>query len=96
MINNRADEVTEELFQLLIYRYQIGLETSIRCSDFIYNFVNLLYHKCHKMNFKRYESLKKDDWKKSEKNNVTITLNALFSKKEKIYPAYVSRHYSNR
>ena len=31
----------------------------------------------------------KDDWEKIEKNNVTIALNVLYAKKEKIYPAYV-------
>ena len=29
-------------------------------------------------------------------NNLTITLNVLCAKKEKIYPAYVSKHESNR
>ena len=38
----------------------------------------------------------KDDWKKFEKNNVTIALNVLYAKKEKIYPAYVSKLNSNR
>ena len=38
----------------------------------------------------------KDDWKKLEKNNVIIDLNVLYSKKEKICPAYVSKHNSNR
>ena len=38
----------------------------------------------------------KDDWKKFEKNNRTITLNLLYAKKEKIYLAYVSKHNSNR
>ena len=36
---------------------------------------------------------KKDDWKKFDKNNVTIALNV---KKEKIYPTYVSKDNSNR
>ena len=31
----------------------------------------------------------KGDWKKFEKNNVTIALNVLYVKKEKICPAYV-------
>ena len=31
-----------------------------------------------------------------EKNNVTITLNVLYAKKEKICPADVSKHNSNR
>ena len=38
----------------------------------------------------------KDDWKKCEKNNVTIALNVLYSLKEKTYPAYVSKYNSNR
>ena len=33
---------------------------------------------------------------KIEKNNLTIALNVLLVKKEKIYPAYVSKHNSNR
>ena len=38
----------------------------------------------------------KDGWKKFEKNNVTIALNVLYVKKEKIYPAYASKHNFNR
>ena len=38
----------------------------------------------------------KDGWKKFEKNNVTIVLNVLYVKKEKIYPAYASKHNLNR
>ena len=33
---------------------------------------------------------------KKLKNNSTIALNILYAKKEKIYPAYVSKHNSNR
>ena len=32
---------------------------------------------------------------KNEKNNVTIAFNILYSKNEKIYPAYISKHNSN-
>ena len=41
-------------------------------------------------------SSEKDDWKKFEKNNVTIAGNVLYVKKEKIYPTYVSKNISNR
>ena len=34
----------------------------------------------------------KDDWKKFKKNNLTIALNYLYAKKEKVYPADVSKH----
>ena len=35
------------------------------------------------------------DWKKVQKNNVTIAPNVLYAKKEKIHPPYVSKHNSN-
>ena len=38
----------------------------------------------------------KDDWKKFERNYVTIALNHFYAKKEKIYPSYVSKHNSIR
>ena len=34
--------------------------------------------------------------KNYQKNNVTIALTVLYTKKEKIYPAYISKHNSNR
>ena len=37
----------------------------------------------------------KDDWKEVDKNNVTIALNVLYAKKEKIHPVYVSKRNSN-
>ena len=40
--------------------------------------------------------LEKDYWKTFERNNVAISLNVLYAKKEKIYSAYVSNNNSNR
>ena len=40
--------------------------------------------------------LRKDHWKKFEKNVRTIAFNVLYSKKEKIYLAYLCKHNSNR
>ena len=36
MIHDDADEVIEELFESLLNRYQTGLETSMRGSNFIF------------------------------------------------------------
>ena len=36
MINSKADEVKGKLFQSLLCKYQIGLETSMRETDFIF------------------------------------------------------------
>ena len=33
---------------------------------------------------------------KNETNNATVTLNFFYAQKEKIYPAYFSKHNSNR
>ena len=38
----------------------------------------------------------KDGWKKCEKNNVTVALNVLYAKDEKIYLAFVSKDNTNR
>ena len=42
-----------------------------------------------------YFPSKKEEWKKCEKNNLTIALNVFYAKKEKAHPAYVSKHNSN-
>ena len=50
MLNGKADEVIEELFDSFIKEYQNGLQKSMRLSDFIFDCVHLLYYKCHKIN----------------------------------------------
>ena len=52
--------------------------------------INPINKKDSKINFPS----KKDDWRKFEKNNVTIALNVLCALK-KIWPAYVSQHNSS-
>ena len=50
------------------YRYQIGLETSMTCSDFIFDYVHLLYFKHHERNFKWGGSyIDSPDWIKNKK-----------------------------
>ena len=48
-----ADEIVEEVFESLHSRHQIGLETSMKGSNFIFDAVNVLFYKCHKIDFKR-------------------------------------------
>ena len=48
-----TNEIIEELFDLLLFRYQIALGTQMRGSDFIFDCIILLYYKYHKTNFKR-------------------------------------------
>ena len=50
---NDANEFVDELFESLSSRYPGNLETSMRGGDFIFDSVQLMYYKCHKVNFKR-------------------------------------------
>ena len=50
---NNTKEVAAEHFESVRSRYQGNLETSIRGCDFTFDSVQLMYYKCHKVNFKR-------------------------------------------
>ena len=54
MISNEEDEVMKERFQSFLSRYQIGLETSMKSSEFIFESVHLLYYKCHTLRENNY------------------------------------------
>ena len=64
-------EVINELFESLRSRYQGNLGTSMRGSDFIFDSVQLMYNKCHKVNFKRGGSyIDSPDWIKKKKATI--------------------------
>ena len=68
MTYDNANDVVYELFESLFSRYQIGLETLIRGSDFIFDSVQPLCYKCHKTNFKSSGSyIESPDWMKNKK-----------------------------
>ena len=65
MINDEADEVIKDIFELLKNRYQNNLE-SMKSSEFVFDYVQLLYNKCHKINPNRGGSyIDFPDWIKS-------------------------------
>ena len=49
MINDETDKVIKELFDLVKNRYQNSLE-SMKGSEFVFNYFQLLYYKCHRIN----------------------------------------------
>ena len=49
MIDDKADEVIKELLNSLKNRYQDNLEL-LEGSESVFNYVHLLYYKCHKVN----------------------------------------------
>ena len=73
MTHDNANKAIEEIFELLFSRYQFRLETSMRGSDFIFDGVNLLYYKCHKVNCKRGNSYTDSpDWIKKKTKKINL------------------------
>ena len=69
MINDEADKVIEEIFDSLKNRNQNILE-SMKGSEFVFDYVQLLYYECHKINPNRCGSyINSPDWIKKQKTN---------------------------
>ena len=67
---NEANEVVNKFFVSLCLKYQDNFETSMRLSDFIFDSVQLMHYKCHKVNFKRCGSyIDSPDWIKKKSND---------------------------
>ena len=49
MISEEADDVIQGILESLKNRYQSNLEY-LKGSEFVFDYVYLLYHKCHKIN----------------------------------------------
>ena len=63
-----ANDVMDKLFKSIRSIYQVNLETSMKGSDFIFDSVQILYYKCHKVNFSRGGSyIDSPDWIKKKK-----------------------------
>ena len=90
MVGNETDRIIENLFGPFLQKYQEGLEKSMKGSELIFDSVDLLYYKLHKINLNRGGSytdspewLKNKKAKINSKNNdyksfqyaVTVTLN---------------------
>ena len=52
MIRDEADELVIKLFDSFKNRYQNNLQL-MRSSEFVLNYVQLLYYKCHQVNLNR-------------------------------------------
>ena len=67
MINDEADEVIKELSDSLKNRYLNNLE-SMKSSECVFDYVPLLYYKCHKLNPNHGGSyIDSPDWVKTKK-----------------------------
>ena len=74
MIDDKTDEVIEELFESLRNIYQNNLEKLMKGSEFVFDYAHLLYYKCHKINANCGGSyIDSPDWIK----NKTATINPI-------------------
>ena len=79
-----ANNVIYKLFKSLRSKFQVSLITSMRESDFIFDSVQLMYYKCHRVKFIA--------------GGVTYCFfiqNILYIKEKEIYSASVSKINSN-
>ena len=58
------------IFESLLLRKKIGLGTSTRGSNFIFDSAQLLCYQCHKINFKRGGYIDSPDWIKNKKATI--------------------------
>ena len=71
MIGNETDEIIKNLFESLFQKYQEGLEKSIKGSEFVFDNVNLLYYKFHKISLNRGGSyIDSPEWLKYKKATI--------------------------
>ena len=67
---SEVNYVVGKLFKSLRSKYHDALETSTKGSDFIFDTVQIMYYKCHKVNFKCSGlNIDSPDWIKKKKSN---------------------------
>ena len=69
MVYGKVGKIIQKISKLFVSRYQIDLEDSIKDSDFVFNCVNLLHCKYHKITLKCGGSyIVSPDWIKKKSN----------------------------
>ena len=71
LVGYKTDEIIEELFDSLLQKYQEGLEKSMKGSEFVFDSVDLLYYKLHKISLNRGGSyIDSSKWIKNKKATI--------------------------
>ena len=80
-LNDEANELIKELFDSLRNTYQNNLQ-SIKASELVYDYIHLLYYKCHEINPNCGGScIDSPDWIKNKK----ATINPINKKDNKCF-----------
>ena len=70
MIGNGTDEINRGLFESLLQKYQKGLEESTRGSEFVFDSIDILCYKLHKISLNRGGSyIDSPQWLRKKRNN---------------------------
>ena len=70
-MGNETDEIIEKLFNSILQKYQERLEESVKESDFVFDNVDLLLYKLHKISLNRGGSyINSPEWLKNKKATV--------------------------
>ena len=73
MVYGKVGKIIQRIFKLFVSRHQIRLEDSIKDSDFVFDCVNLLHCKYHKITLKCGGSyIVSPDWIKKQKKQQKI------------------------
>ena len=76
MIGNETDEIIKKLFESLLQKYQDGLEKLMKGSELLFDSVDLLYYKLHKISLKRGGSyIDSPEWLKDKKATIHLKNN---------------------
>ena len=71
MMGNEADDIIKELFESFKKRYQEGLETKMKGSQFVFESVDLLYYSLHKISLNRGGSyIDSPNWIKNKRATI--------------------------
>ena len=69
-MGNETNDIIRERFKSFRKRYQEGLETKMKDSQFVFESVDLLYYSLHKISLNRGGSyIYSSEWLKNEKSN---------------------------
>ena len=70
MSGTETNDIIKEIFNFFLRRYQEGLETKMKGSDFVFDNVDILYYKLHKISLNRGGPyINSPDWIKKKSNN---------------------------
>ena len=76
MMGSETDKIIENLFDSFLQRYQKDLEESIRGSKFVFDNVDSLYYKLHKISLNRGGSyIDSPKWLKNKKTTINLKNN---------------------